>query len=269
MSLKIATYNCCSLKKNIDIVRELLEGVDILFLQETFITSDSLSLLQYINEDYHSVGVGAVCSNQNAGRPQGGLACLVRKTLSCNFNVVTCDDDFMIIDVNFQSFKLTLVNAYIRSDLGDAVSHANYLDNLYKLETILDEHSYDNILVLGDFNADPFYGRAWHSLENFIARNHFRCYDKDLLPQDSSTYISCANSHYKWPDRIIGRFSDRVNFDYITVNSDSIGSDHFPSLIGSLNVDPGADLKAFIKSQFYVDRRNLRTRSLKDAYNQQ
>ena len=41
MDLKICSSNCCSLTKNIDIVRDLAsQDYDLLFLQETFVKSD-------------------------------------------------------------------------------------------------------------------------------------------------------------------------------------------------------------------------------------
>ena len=55
--VKICTLNCCSLKKNIDLVRELTSyGYDFIFLQETFVTDDKLGILDFISEEYDCVG---------------------------------------------------------------------------------------------------------------------------------------------------------------------------------------------------------------------
>lgn len=57
MELKICSYNCCSLHKNIDIIRNLTnEEYDIIFLQETFLTDEKLGDLDSINEKYESWG---------------------------------------------------------------------------------------------------------------------------------------------------------------------------------------------------------------------
>ena len=83
MDVSICSYNCCSLRKNIDIVRNLTEKkYDIIFLQETFVTEEKLGQLDYIDENYESAGVGAVyserCLASMAGCPKGGMACLWR-----------------------------------------------------------------------------------------------------------------------------------------------------------------------------------------------
>ena len=50
MDLKLCTFNCCSLKKNIDLVRELTSKCfDIIFLQETLVTKDRLGDLAFID----------------------------------------------------------------------------------------------------------------------------------------------------------------------------------------------------------------------------
>ena len=90
MDLKICTYNCCSLRKNINLIRGLTEdSIDIVFLQETLLLEEKLGDLAFIDENYDSVGVGAIYSEKalaaNAGRAEGGLACLWKK--NANFKV--------------------------------------------------------------------------------------------------------------------------------------------------------------------------------------
>ena len=58
MELKLCTFNCCSLRKNIDIVRELTNNkYDIILLQKTFITEDKIGMLDFIDERYECIGV--------------------------------------------------------------------------------------------------------------------------------------------------------------------------------------------------------------------
>ena len=56
---------------------------DVVFLQETYVTDEKLGDLDYIDEHYESIGVGAfyseACLSSGAGRPQGGMACLWRR----------------------------------------------------------------------------------------------------------------------------------------------------------------------------------------------
>ena len=58
---------------------------------------------------------------------------------------------------------------------------------------------------MGDFNADPFEGRAWNILVDFMVQNDLKCYDFDLLESNTTTFTSFDNSHCKWLDHIVGR----------------------------------------------------------------
>ena len=75
--LVLGTFNCCSLRKNIDLIRELASGeYDFVFLQETFVTDEKLGMLEFIDEKYECISVGATFSDNvlrsMAGRPEGG-----------------------------------------------------------------------------------------------------------------------------------------------------------------------------------------------------
>ena len=51
MDLKACSYNYCSLNKNIDFVRSLTSSnLDIIFLQETFVTDEMLGILDFVDE---------------------------------------------------------------------------------------------------------------------------------------------------------------------------------------------------------------------------
>lgn len=54
MELRVCSYNCCSLSKNIDIVRQLAkETCDVILLQETLVTEDRLGDLDFIDENFN------------------------------------------------------------------------------------------------------------------------------------------------------------------------------------------------------------------------
>ena len=62
--------------------------------------------------------------------------------------------------ISFFDIKIVLVNIYINSDTGNIDTLNNYLQALNNLESILEDYDYNCIYFLGDFNADPFSGRA-------------------------------------------------------------------------------------------------------------
>ena len=49
MDLKICSFNCFSIRKNIEIVRRLINSHDIVFLQEIILTEDNIDLLNNID----------------------------------------------------------------------------------------------------------------------------------------------------------------------------------------------------------------------------
>ena len=219
--------------KNINIIRELTSiKLDLILLQETFITSDNIAILNYTDEDYNSIGIGATFSEKNintlCGRPQGGLAVLWRKDSGFTIELMHNDNDYMAVLISFNNFSFVIVNVYIRSDLGDPVTLNNYLENLYKLENIIEETNCQNILFFGDWNADPYHGRTWANLTNFINRNSLSCFDYLNLPNDTFTHISYSHSHCKWLDHLIGKLQNEIKIKSMNVLYDIIGSDHLP-----------------------------------------
>ena len=50
--LCIFSYNCNSVRKKIDTVRQLLNGCDIMLLQEILLTSDDSSFMNGIDENF-------------------------------------------------------------------------------------------------------------------------------------------------------------------------------------------------------------------------
>ena len=208
--IKICTFNCCSLRKNIDLVRGLAASdFDIIFLQETFVTEDKLGLLDYIDENYDCFGVPAIFSEKSlvacAGRPEGGMAVLCKKNSTFNIKKVVLEDNFMILNVLLGDFSIILVNVYLNSDIWEVATLNRYLQSLSALDDIVSDMPFDSIYFIGDFNADPHSGRAWNNLVNFVSRNSLKCFDVLSLPPDTFTFVGYGNSQSRWLDHIIGR----------------------------------------------------------------
>ena len=114
-------------------------------------------------------------------------------------------------------------------DSHDLDSHNEYLDTLNAIENHLDSINFDAVYCLGDMNCDPFFGRFWNYLTNFINRNFLSCFDVECLPRDSFTYISDSEAAYvKWLDHIVGRNSTHVHIKDVKIHQHMIGSDHLP-----------------------------------------
>ena len=233
VDLKLCTFNCCSLKNNIDLVRELTgRKYDVIMLQETFVTEDQLGIIDYIDENYDCIAVPATFSEKvlaaNAGRQEGGMAILWRKASNLKVNKVSIENNFMVFNFAIGNVKIVVVNVYMNSDLWEVSTLNKYLESLSKLENILAEVEFDSIYYAGDFNADPVSGRAWRNLSNFNERNGLMCLDAEVLPPDSFTFVGYGNSATRWLDHIIGRQASSTSIHDINVLYEMIGSDHLP-----------------------------------------
>ena len=118
MTLKVCTFNCCSLRKNIDIVRDLTsKKVDLLFLQETFVNEDRLGDLAFIDENYEVIGSPAIYSDKAiescVGRCEGGLAILWRKDSAIAIRNIIIERDYMVISIIHKGKIIIFVNVYI------------------------------------------------------------------------------------------------------------------------------------------------------------
>ena len=114
------------------------------------------------------------------------------------------------MSILINGITIIVVNVYIRSDLGDVHSLNDYLESLIGLETLIESFKFDSIFFVGDFNADPFSGRSYNNLKDFIFRNNLKCFDIDILDENTFTFLSYGNSVTKWLDHIIGRTSGNI-----------------------------------------------------------
>ena len=86
MELNISSYNCCSIRKRIDPVRDMLKSNDILLCQEIILLEEDCDMLRQLDEEFDVFYVPSKPPERlGEGRPVGGLASFYRK--SSNFNV--------------------------------------------------------------------------------------------------------------------------------------------------------------------------------------
>ena len=121
-----------------------------------------------------------------------------------------------------------LVNVYLKSDLWEARTLSDYLEYLSELENLITRTRFDTVYIIGDFNIDPYTGRAWSNLGDFSSRNNLKCFDFETLDSSTFTFISYGNTHCKWLDHVVGRDSDNVSVSSVRVLYEVIGSDHLP-----------------------------------------
>ena len=162
------------------------------------------------------------------GRPSGGIACLFKKGLGCTFEVLETHPRYIVCNLKFDNKNVILINVYMPYDDGSSECIDNYLHVLALIENRLDNTKYDAIYISGDFNADPFGSRLWRFINDFSIDTNLVCYDFNILPDNTFTFMSNNNLFCRWIDHVIGTENSFFYIDKVNVMYDVVGSDHFP-----------------------------------------
>ena len=230
--IRIATYNCRSLKSSLMDVRSLCSTHDIVFLQETWLLPHDLSILNCIDDDFLSFGNSAVDTNDGflVGRPFGGLAILWKKGLGEYISINDYGDSRLLgITIAGSDFSCIILNVYMPTAGND--NHDDYQDYLGKIQSILQGAGYGHIIVLGDWNANA--GRIeFEWMSNLSNDLDLHLTDTCLLPCDTFTYVSDVHHTTSWIDHVL--MSSSVNGVCVdmTVLYDHVISDHRPISFG-------------------------------------
>ena len=188
---RIISFNCQSFNKKRVIIDSLLQECDIICLQETFITDHNNHSYDNLNTNF----VGNYTSadrkpGQVAGRSTAGLAIFWRSSLNLNCNTIKFSDRIMGLNIKTNNFNYLLLNVYCFCDYDNDESLLNYSSMLADLSNISRSLDYDEVLIIGDFNADPNKGRFFRELNLFLSNNSMYANDINSLPNASYAYIS-------------------------------------------------------------------------------
>ena len=130
-NLKIATFNCRSVKTSVDEVRKLCDDNDIVCLQEHWLLPNELHILSTIHPEFVANGISAVDISKEllVGRPYGGTAILYRQTISKVVNVITCNDSRITgVLIQSQFVPILLLCVYMPTNRGDDESLESCID---------------------------------------------------------------------------------------------------------------------------------------------
>ena len=154
-SLRVTSCNCRNLKSSIDNVRQLCDAHDIIFLQETWLTNDELSLLKCLRADFYADGVSAMdtTSGIHIGRPFGGIGILWRKSIAC-IQVHKYNIRVMGIEFDNGSRKLLAVNMHYDNRSRNSENDDEFMGYLGMVHSIIQESGVSSVFVIGDWNAE-------------------------------------------------------------------------------------------------------------------
>ena len=151
--LRVATYNCRSVKQSLLDIKILCNSHDVILLQETWLLPHDLNFLNSIHSDFLSFGTSAVDTSvsYHVGRPFGGIAFLWRKVLGYAVAIQKYDDPRILgLSVDSETRSL-IINVYMPT--AEPENHELYQDYLGKLNAIVVEPGCGHVIIPGDWNA--------------------------------------------------------------------------------------------------------------------
>ena len=135
-NIKVISFNCGGLKRNVELINLLLNECDILCVQETLLFESSNDILNRFSIDYNFEYQGATKTNVFAGRPRGGLVTFWKSSLNSMVSVTFKTDRCICIKLNSCGKESIVVNTYLPCDYGNEDCLMYYRGALIELETI-------------------------------------------------------------------------------------------------------------------------------------
>ena len=236
-NMKLVSYNCRGLPydtvkfKSKPFVFKILDNpeTDIVCFQETFYTKQDLPFLNCISPNFHGVGTATVDAESGIirGHASGGVAILWRSKFDKIVKPVMFDLNWIVgIELNFNDRRCIILNVYMPCESDD--HEDDYLNNLGKITSILDDLDCTCVYLIGDWNADMGGSTFGEYLLHFIEEAKLKFSSKLLLPDDSFTFMSEAWSTTSWLDHCISTADGHSSIEKIVIDYDGAISDHFP-----------------------------------------
>ena len=228
--LRIITYNCYNIKNSIQDICDLCNSYDLIFLQEIWLFQHELPLLSNICSDFEGFGTTAmdISNGIMSGRPYGGVAVLVRKSIRKECQVHTFDDSRLLgITVNTSDMPCYFLNVYMPYQCDD--NYDLFVEYIGKISSIIEESVTSNLIVLGDFNAAVDTVFESELLE--MCKSHqLVVSDYAAFGRDSGqyTYVSDAHCTTSWLDHVLCSQDLQRKLRLINVLDKLPSSDHLP-----------------------------------------
>ena len=227
--LRCVSYHCNSIRNNSQIVKNILDSSDILFLQELMLEKSDLPILNDFHKDFkHFASVKDRESEGIVeGRPSGGVAIFLRRSLSLVVSPIYIDESMIGVIIESNSTRYLFMNVYLPCDRQSFDSLDNYRISIAKVESVIREQDINNVIIVGDLNADPRKGRFWKEFSLISDSLSMSCLD-ELLPEDTFTYLCPARSSTSWLDHVFCSHHLSTRFLNMNIDYEDALYDHFP-----------------------------------------
>ena len=228
-NLRLTSLNCNSFKSSVEFICSLVHNNDIIFLQETWLMPDELTLPSTLCSamDAHSISAVDTTEQILVGRPFGGLTIMWKKALAKNIRIKQYNDPRILgISVNLENRSVLFINVYLPS-LRSGVTDDDFAPYLGRLSSIIAECEEENVCVIGDFNCAPGTERFSDAQSMFFDHN-VKFYDYEKLPLNSYSHINYGHLTRSWLDHcaVSEGLCDAISCCELT--EDFSTSDHCP-----------------------------------------
>ena len=249
-TLNLVSYNCRGLPKtpaNLwqkPTLSMLLNNdtIDIIALQETFLSKQDLGCLNVLNKEFQGIGVSTTDARDKLiiGHPQGGVAILYRVKLSKSITPLTFNLDWVVgVSVAQGNYKHVILCLYLKCASGRDDHKEIFQGQLEELKSIIESLDTTSVSIIGDLNADIMKPSHTHGplLRQFAIENGLIISSEKFLPSNSFTFISEMQAgETSWLDHIVSTEDGDGLINDMYIDYQSAVSDHVPLFV-KLNVN--------------------------------
>ena len=186
--LNIIALNCNGYKANCVYIKKLIKSYNVIHLTETWLTDMESHLLEPYKKDFHIIIQPGNC--HQFGRPFGGTALLLQKSIFDNINTVIKEDFITIAKVHFKNNLLLIGGVYLQSlnsQTNQCLCIETYNSQLSSIAGIIRQFtdSADPIFI-GDFQCCPDQPTTPRTAQPNALSKHLSIFmrDNNLIPID-------------------------------------------------------------------------------------
>ena len=227
--VKIASYNLHGFNQGVGMLLELCASFDVIFCQEHWLSPDQLVKINNLSSDFHCISISAmdtVCGRGILrGRPFGGLAVLIRNTLSSDWLCLVKSERIVAVRVG----KCIFINVYFPVyNASDVSYHTEVANILSTLDYVISDNSDCSVILGGDFNLSFANGLSRCDAFNKFVQSADLCLC-DTKGDVAYTYCCEARNAVSFIDHFFVStcISDNID-DFYTIDSGLNFSDHLP-----------------------------------------
>ena len=170
-------------------------SIDIICLQETFLSKQDLSCINSIHKEYQGIGTSTTDTRDKliVGHPTGGVAILYRVKHSKNISPIFFNLDWVVgIKICNGNKKHVILCVYMKTASGGQDNKEIFQGQLEELKSIISDLDTTSVTIIGDWNADLVNPSHLHGplLRHFSSDSGLIISSEQLLPADSFSFIS-------------------------------------------------------------------------------